>query len=118
MAERTPELGHQPKRGQVERLGQHVGGRAKNLGYMRGGSHTQGANGRHYGAMEDTPNGAPRRPRKGWQRVMPRQTQPRSTRETFRRDAPSPAQEILAKHDAELDAQAPQDEGESTVICF
>ena len=60
---------------------------------------------------------AHQRPAKGWERVTPKHPQPRETRETFRRDAPSPGQEILAKYDAELDEPEASDE-DSQVICF
>lgn len=68
--------------------------------------------------MEDTPKRTQPRPRPGWQRVTPKQSHEHATRETFRRDAPSPVQEILAKHDAELDDQAGKSDDESSIIHF
>lgn len=62
---------------------------------------------------------AGQRPRKGWQRVTAKQPQSNQTRETFRRDAPSPCQEILAKHDSELnEQQLTDDQTDSKIICF
>ena len=43
-----------------------------------------------------------RRPRRGWQRITARSRRTLQPRTTLRRNAPSPAEEILAKHDAEL----------------
>ena len=42
------------------------------------------------------------KPRRGWERATVRAPQPSRVRETFRADAPSPREEILAKADAEL----------------
>jgi len=46
-----------------------------------------------------------REPRRGWQRTTVQARPPSRARETMRTDGPSPGQEVLAKHEAELEVQ-------------
>lgn len=76
---------------------------------------------RHDGNMREKVRPAPRQQsRKGWQRAAAVEPPPPEVRETFRVDAPSPSEEILAKHEAELGNQEATDtDGEETqVFCF
>jgi len=70
-----------------------------------------------------------RKPRRGWERVPAAPTTKSRTPARQRHDGPSPAEEILAKHDAELARQAQGEEADgnlltrqlvpaSRVICF
>lgn len=55
------------------------------------------------------------RHRRAWERPVVSRPEATQTRETFRVDAPSPIQEVLAKHEAELDVDIDE---ESEIICF
>gem|GEM_PF-5276326 len=64
-----------------------------------------------------------RKARYGWERITVQTPAPRRARETLRSDAPSPAQEVLQKADAELADAEETVEVESasarpTIICF
>lgn len=64
---------------------------------------------------EKKPGAAPRR---GWERVKAEPRETAHARETYRSNAPSPGEEILAKHDAELQDTPETDEAPPHVFCF
>lgn len=58
------------------------------------------------------------RPRREWERVTAKRQDDLQVRATFRIDAPSPSQEVLARHDADLSEQPDTEDPSEHIICF
>jgi|GEM_PF-6256395 len=55
---------------------------------------------------------------KAWERKVVTPRNPTQSRATYRTDAPSPGEEILARYDAEVDDQPVDDSAPPEVFCF
>ena len=61
---------------------------------------------------------AVQRPQRGWERVTAKNPERTEARTTFRIEAPSPSDEVLAKHDAALDETPDADDLSEEIVCF
>ena len=65
-----------------------------------------------------TKGSAGQRPQRGWERVTVKNPENAQARATFRIDAPSPSDEVLAKHDADLCEQPGTEDESERITCF